>query len=88
MVRRRMERRSTSRGRRGPRGVTGAVRYEIRIRGELSETVLGAFPDLHVEPVRAETALVGTLADQAALHAVLAQIEALGLELIEVRRTI
>ena len=67
--------------------MTGAVRYEIRIRGELSETVLGAFPDLHVEPVHSETVLVGELTDQAALHAVLAQIEALGLELIEVRRS-
>ena len=87
MVRRRMERRSASRGRRGSRGVTGTVRYEFRIRGDLSETVLGAFPDLHVEPVHAETVLIGALPDQAALHAVLAQIEALGLELIEVRRT-
>jgi len=31
--------------------------------------------------------LTGTLADQAALYGVIAQIEALGLELIEVRRT-
>jgi hypothetical protein len=30
--------------------------------------------------------LTGTLADQAALYGVLAQIEALGLELLEVRR--
>jgi len=67
--------------------VTDTVRYEIRIRGELSETVLGAFPDLHIEPVHAETVLVGALPDQAALHAVLAQVEALGLELIELRRT-
>ena len=82
-----MGRRSASRGRRRSRAVTDTVRYEIRIRGELSETVLGAFPDLHIEPVHAETVLVGALPDQAALHAVLAQVEALGLELIELRRT-
>jgi hypothetical protein len=33
-----------------------------------------------------DTLLVGALADQAALHGVLAQIEALVLELLEVRR--
>jgi hypothetical protein len=33
-----------------------------------------------------ETLLVGTLPDQAALFGVLAQVEALGLELLEVRR--
>jgi hypothetical protein len=33
-----------------------------------------------------DTVLSGTIADQAALYGVLAQLEALGLELIEVRR--
>lgn len=33
-----------------------------------------------------DTLLRGTVTDQAALHGVLAQIEALGLELLEVRR--
>ena len=35
---------------------------------------------------RGETVLTGRLPDQAALHGVLAQIEALGLELIEIKR--
>lgn len=61
------------------------VRYAILIRGQLSETVLVAFPDLRAEPRGAETLLVGVLPDQPALHAVLAQIEALGLELLELR---
>jgi hypothetical protein len=34
-----------------------------------------------------ETVLTGPLADQAALYGLLAQLEALGLELLEVRRT-
>jgi hypothetical protein len=63
------------------------VRYEIVVRGLLSETLLAAFPTLSAEAHSAKTVLAGTLADQAALYGVIAQIEALGLELIEVRRT-
>jgi len=59
--------------------------YEIRIRGVLSDRLLGAFPDLEVETRGGETVL-RRLPDQAALHGVFAEIEALGLELLEVRR--
>ena len=59
--------------------------YEIRIRGVLSERLLGAFPDLEAETRGGETVLRGALPDQAALHGVFAQIGALGLELLEVR---
>jgi hypothetical protein len=65
---------------------TWPVRYEIVVRGLLSETLLAAFPTLSAEAQGAETVLAGALADQAALYGVLAQIEALGIELIEVRR--
>jgi hypothetical protein len=61
------------------------VYYEVRVRGLLSETVLGAFPDLRAKTEGAETVLAGKLPDQAALFGVLAQCEALGLELLEVR---
>ena len=44
-----------------------------------------AFPALHAETRGQDTLLQG-IADQAALHGVLARIEALGLELLEVRR--
>ncbi|MEU0965546.1 hypothetical protein ABZ357_08935 [Streptomyces sp. NPDC005917] len=64
---------------------TKSACYEIRVRGELGRTLLGAFPGLHAETQGAETRLVGTLRDQAALHGVLATIEAVGLELIELR---
>jgi len=60
--------------------------YEIRIRGALSERLLGAFPGFRAETQGGETVLTGALADQAALHGVLSEIEALGLELLEVRR--
>jgi hypothetical protein len=48
--------------------------------------MLGAFPALQAETSGKDTLLRGALPDQAALHGVLAQIEALGLELLEVRR--
>jgi hypothetical protein len=60
--------------------------YEIRVRGRLGETICSAFPDLQARPDGDDTVLAGVLADQAALYGVLAEIEALGLELIEVRR--
>jgi hypothetical protein len=72
--------------------VTGArrgaqpPRYEIRVRGRLGETICSAFPDLQAQPDGDDTVLAGLLADQAALYGVLAEIEALALELIEVRR--
>jgi len=66
---------------------TGSVCYEIRVRGLLGGTLLEAFPDLRNQAHGTETVLSGPLADQAALYGLLAQIEALGLELLEVRRT-
>jgi len=45
-----------------------------------------AFPDLHAQAQGEDTLLTGALPDQAALQGALAQIGALGLELIEVRR--
>ena len=42
-------------------------------------------PALHAETRDGDTLLRGAVADQAALHGVLAKVEALGLELLEVR---
>jgi hypothetical protein len=61
-------------------------RYEIRVRGHLGATMLRAFPALQAEISNEDTLLHGALTDQSALHGVLAQIEALGLELLELRR--
>ena len=63
-----------------------SYRYHIRVRGRLGETICSAFPDLQARPGGDDTVLAGLLADQAALYGVLAEAEALGLELIEVRR--
>ena len=63
------------------------VCYEIRVRGRLGGTLLGAFSGLRARADGTDTVLTGPLPDQAALYGVLAQIEALGLELLELRRT-
>ncbi|HZD14250.1 MAG TPA: hypothetical protein VE196_03820 [Pseudonocardiaceae bacterium] len=64
----------------------GSVYYEFRIRGHLGDMLLGAFPGLHAEVQGGDTVLAGSLPDQAAMHGVLAQIEQLGLELLDVHR--
>jgi hypothetical protein len=66
---------------------TGPVWYEIRVRGLLGKTLLEAFPGMRARAHEKDTVLCGPMADQAALHGVLAEIEALGLELLELRRT-
>jgi hypothetical protein len=62
------------------------VNCQIRVRGRLGRTVRAAFPALDAQAQGQDTVLTGPLADQAALYGVLAQLEALGLELVEVRR--
>ncbi len=61
------------------------MRYQIRVRGRLGRTMRTAFLDLHAQTQGEDTLLGGALADQAALHGVLARIEALSLELLEVQ---
>ena len=60
--------------------------FAIRIRGRLGATALSAFPSMMSEPRGGDTLLTGPLEDRAALFGVLAQIEALGLDLLEVRQ--
>ena len=60
--------------------------YRIRIKGHLGATALSAFPSMVSEMKGRETVLTGLLEDRSALFGVLAQIEALGLELLEVRQ--
>jgi len=61
------------------------ARYTIRIDGHLGATLLSAFPAMASERQGPETVLTGVL-DQPGLYGVLAEIEALGLDLLEVRR--
>jgi len=62
-----------------------SARYMIRIKGHLGATLLSAFPAMAWERQGPETVLTGIL-DRAGLHGVLAEIEALSLELLEVRQ--
>jgi len=69
----------------GPMG-DEPVLYQFRVNGHLGPTLLMAFPALVPEQQGAETVLTGLLPDAAALYGVLNEIEALGLDLLEVRK--
>lgn len=60
--------------------------YAIRIKGRLGATALSAFPSMTSEQLGTETVLTGWVEDRSALFGVIAQIEGLGLELLEVRQ--
>ena len=60
--------------------------YEIRIRGRVSAAVLQMFDPLQSDVERVETVLSGSVRDQAELHGLLHRVQALGLEIVEVRR--
>jgi hypothetical protein len=60
--------------------------YTIRIKGRLGATAVSAFPSMVSELKGSETVLTGLLEDRSAVFGVLAQIEALGLELVELRQ--
>jgi hypothetical protein len=62
-----------------------SARYLIRINGHLGATLLSAFPAMAWQRQGPETILTGVL-DQSGLYGVLAEIEALGLDLLEVRQ--
>jgi hypothetical protein len=66
-------------------GRVAQVEYEVRVLGQVGPAAREAFADVdvHVEPP--ETVLSGVL-DQAALHGLLERIQALGLELVDIRR--
>jgi hypothetical protein len=59
--------------------------YRIRIDGHLGATMLSAFPAMTSRLQGADTVLTGLL-DRPALYGVVAEIEALGLDLIEIRQ--
>jgi hypothetical protein len=62
-------------------------RYELRVRGELGDRWSAWFEGLEVRSDRpGQTTIAGPVADQAALHGLLAKVRDLGLPLISVRR--
>jgi hypothetical protein len=63
-----------------------SVLYEFRVTGHLGPTLLTAFPALKPEQQGPDTVLTGHLPDTAALYGILAELESLGLDLLELRR--
>jgi hypothetical protein len=61
------------------------VLYMIRINGHLGAMMLSAFPEMVPHQHGAHTVLTGFL-DRSALYGVLAEVEALGHDLLEVRQ--
>ena len=60
--------------------------YEFRVLGRLSEKTREAFTNMEVTEVPAETIISTSLADDGDIHAVLALIQSLGLNVISVER--
>jgi hypothetical protein len=60
--------------------------YEIHVRGQVPLDVLDELEHLTVVDEPAVTVLTGVLPDQSALFGILARLQDLGLELIELRR--
>ena len=67
-------------------GPGGPARYEIRVDGVLDSRWADWFGGLQVTSDGTQTVISGQLADQPALHGVLAKVRDLGLCLISVRR--
>ena len=61
--------------------------YTIRIHGHLGATALSAFPAMVSQLQGTDTVLTGLL-DRSALYGALAEVEALGLDLAEVRQLV
>jgi hypothetical protein len=60
------------------------VRYQISVRGRLTEHLGSAFAGMTIEPGAGQTALVGEIRDQSHLYGILDRVRSLGLELVSV----
>jgi len=69
-----------------PTGGNEPRRYELRVRGPIGPIMMQAFPTLSASRSDQDTLLIGLLPDQCALYGAIQQLEALGLELLEIRR--
>ena len=59
--------------------------YEITFKGEAGARLRAAFEGLDISATHGVTVLKGELPDQAALHGIINRVQALGLELVDVR---
>lgn len=63
------------------------TRYQFLIEGQVSERVAAAFPDLRcVHSATGLTSIFGPVRDHAAMRAILARIDSMGLNLVELRQ--
>jgi hypothetical protein len=60
--------------------------YAFRVSGRLTPALMDALDPLERRDASTDTLLVGRVVDRSALHGYIARIEALGLELVELRR--
>lgn len=61
--------------------------YRIRVKGKIESKWSEWFDDFSITTqANAETAMIGVVADQAALHGLLAKVRDLGLPILEVKR--
>ncbi|WP_248959951.1 hypothetical protein [Sphaerisporangium perillae] len=64
------------------------AQYTIRVAGRLGATALSAFPPSLIAEHRPDHTVLTGLLDRSALYGVLSQMEMLGLDLIELTRSI
>ncbi|MEN3299205.1 MAG: hypothetical protein V7633_1263 [Pseudonocardia sp.] len=62
------------------------ARYEVCVRGRLSERARGAFCSMEVQAVPSQTLLFGVLPAQSDLHELLALCNDMGLEVLSLQR--
>jgi hypothetical protein len=62
-----------------------SINYEIRVNGRLSDALAGSL-GLHAEVHPVETTLHGEVRDRVELHTLLDKLDALGIEVVELRR--
>ncbi|MFJ8111531.1 hypothetical protein [Streptomyces sp. NPDC096132] len=62
------------------------MRYEIRVDGQLSETLVKVFPELDHVVMSGQTVLFGHVVDEAHLYGLLARCQSLGLRVLEMRQ--
>jgi hypothetical protein len=68
-------------------GPAEPARYELRVQGVLDDRWSAWFEGLRISSDQpGQTTIAGPVADQAALHGLLAKVRDLGLPLLEVRR--
>jgi hypothetical protein len=60
------------------------VRYQISVRGRLTERLGSAFAGMTIEPGAGRTVLLGEIRDQSHLYGILDRVRILGLELVSV----